>query len=210
MNTNPKISLSFTRLPDGPFEDFADTIHADLYSVSAFSTAPITAVDLQARITAFNVAKIAQATGGKETTVIKNQRREELTEVLKQLAYYVQMACNGDLAVLLSSGFKATSRNRTPAALPKTMVLRITQTHSGVALVTAKAERGAKSYVVEAAEMDENGLVGPYGPPVFQSSSRKIPVAGLTPGKVYLFRVRVVGGSGETSEWSDSVTQRML
>jgi hypothetical protein len=142
--------------------------------------------------------------------VIKDQRRAELTAVLKQLAYYVQMACAGDLAVLLSSGFKATSRNRTPSAMPKATVLRISQDHSGVALVTAKAERGGRSYVVEAAEMDENGVVGPYGAPVFQSSSRKIPVAGLTPGKVYLFRVRVVGGSGETSEWSESVTQRML
>lgn len=210
MNTNPKVSLAFTRLPDGGFEDFAETIHADLYAVSAFSTAPITAADLQTKITAFKTAKIAQATGGKETTVIKNQRREELAELLKQLAYYEQMACAGDLAVLLSSGFKAASRNRTPTAMPKATVLRIAQGHSGVALVTAKAERGAKTYVVEAAEMDENGVVGPYGPPVFQSSSRKIPVAGLTPGKVYLFRVRVVGGSGETSEWSDSVTQRML
>jgi hypothetical protein len=186
------------------------TIHADLYSVSGFSTAPVTAADLQTAITAFSTAKIAQATGGQETMVIKDQRRAELAELLKQLAYYVQMACNGDLAVLLSSGFKAASRNRTPSALPKATVLRISQDHSGVALVTAKVERGARTYVVEAAEMDENGLVGPYGPPVFQSSSRKIPMAGLTPGKVYLFRVRVVGGSGETSEWSDSVTQRML
>jgi hypothetical protein len=64
MNTNPKVSLGFTRLPDGAFEDFAETIHADLYSVSAFSTAPITAADLQTKITAFSAAKIAQATGG--------------------------------------------------------------------------------------------------------------------------------------------------
>lgn len=210
MNTDPKISLAFLRLPDDPFENFAETIHADLYSVSAFSTAPVTAADLQTGITAFSTALIAQATGGKETTVIKNQRRAELAELLKQLAYYVQMACQGDLAVLLSSGFKANSRNRTPSVLPKALVQRIAQTHSGVALVTAKAVRGARSYVVEAAEIDENGVVGPYGPPVFQSSSRKIPMAGLTPGKVYLFRVRVVGGSGETSEWSDSVTQRVM
>ncbi len=192
------------------FGDFAKTVHTDLYAQSVYAGAPVTAADLQTSITAFTNAKIAQATGGTLATATKNQCRADLTDQLRDLGYYVQVACQNDLAVLLSSGFKAVSRNRTPSALPKAMVERIATGHSGQALVTAKAERNARTYEVMAAEVDESGALGPYGPPVLRSSSRKIPVDGLTAGRMYVFRVRVIGSNGDVSDWSDPVAQRVL
>lgn len=210
MNTIIKVSLKFGTLPDGEFGDFAATVHTELYSHSVFAGAPVTAADLQTGVTAFRAAKTAQAVGGKLATAAKNERRKELLVMLKKLAYYVQITCDNDLPTLLSSGFLAQNRNHTPVSLPKAMVQRITQTHSGVALVTAKAERGARTYEVVAAEVDENGALGPYGMPVIRTSSRKIPVDGLTPGKQYVFRVRCIGGKSETSAWSDPVAQRVI
>lgn len=210
MNKTVKVSLAFRKLPDAAYGDFAATVHTNLYSHSVFSAAPVTEADLQAAITAFRTAKTAQATGGKEATAAKNQRREELQVKLKDLAYYVQIACANDLEVLLSSGFDATKSNRVPSVVTKAVVERITQIHTGVALVTAKAERGARSYEAQAAEILDDGTLGPYGPPVQQSSSRKIPVANLTPGKMYVFRARVYGTKGDISDWSDAVSQRVM
>jgi len=210
MKTNVKISFAFRRLPDNSLTAMAVRVHTDLYSKSAYANAPVTAADLQAAITAFSNAKTAQATGGKLATAEKNQRREELIDLLNKLAYFVQLACDNDLPTLLSSGFEAVKRDPSPATITKTSVLSITQTHSGVALVTVKAERYARSYEVIAAEIDENGTLGPYGTPVPRSTSRKIPVPGLTPGKMYVFRVRVIGGKGEISEWSDPLAQRVV
>jgi hypothetical protein len=155
-------------------------------------------------------AKVAQATGGKEATAAKNQRREELQVMLKDLAYFVQIACGNDLEVLLSSGFQATKGSRTPSSVTTPTVLRIAYGLTGEALVTVKAEHSAKTYEVQAAEVSEDGMHGPYGTSVLQSSSRKIPVQGLAPGKVYAFRVRVIGSKGEVSNWSAPVEQRML
>lgn len=210
MNTSVKVSLKFTRLPDGDFGNFGKTILAEFYDQSDFANPPVPQADLLAGITAFENSVVAQANGGKLATAEKKQCRKELVAMLKELAYFVQLKCKDDLVILLSSGFLAQNRNHTPTVLAKAVVERITQTHSGVALVTAKAERGAKTYEVQAAEIDENGALGPYGPSVLRSSSRKIPVAGLTAGKKYVFRVRVIGGKGDTSEWSDTLAQRVM
>lgn len=210
MKTNIKLSYAFRKLPDNSLTALAVRVHTMLYAQSVYAGAPVTAADLQAIITAFSNAKTAQADGGKLATAEKNQRREELLDLLNKLAYFVQLACDNDLVVLLESGFDAVKREPSPTTVTKTSVLNITQTHSGVALVTVKAERNSKTYEVQAAEIDENGALGPYGPSVLRSSSRKIPVAGLTAGKMYVFRVRVIGAKGDTSEWSDSLAQRVM
>ena len=38
------------------------------------------------------------------------------------------------------------------------------------------------------------------------TNSRSIPIGGLTPGKVYSFRVRAIGGSTGSGDWSDPVS----
>ena len=210
MNAIVKVSFRFREMSDAVLEDFANSVHTHLYAQSAYANPPVTAADLQAGITAFSNAKTAQANGGKLATAEKNQRRADLLELLEKLALFVQIQSNNDLPTLLSSGFEAVKREPSPSTVTKPTILRITQNHPGVALVTAKAERNAYVYEVQAAEVDENGALGPYGPVVSRTSSRNIPVADLTPGKMYVFRVRVISIRGEASAWSDSLSQRVM
>jgi hypothetical protein len=44
----------------------------------------------------------------------------------------------------------------------------------------------------------------------FYSQARRMAVNGLTPGTVYQFRVRALGGSTGTSDWSPTVSQMSL
>ena len=210
MQLKVRVSLSYGRLPDNSLITFARNVHELIYAQSVFAGAPVTATDLQAGITGFSDAKVAQPNGGKLATAEKNQRRADLLELLEKLALFVQIQSNNDLPTLLSSGFEAVKREPSPSTVTKPTILRITQNHPGVALVTAKAERNAYVYEVQAAEVDENGALGPYGPVVSRTSSRNIPVADLTPGKMYVFRVRVISTRGEASAWSDSLSQRVM
>jgi len=210
MTTAIKVSLKFATLPKGELGNFGKTILAELYDQSDFANPPVLAVDLQAGITAYENSIVAAANGGKLERAEMKECRKALLAMLKELAYFVQLKCKDSMVILLSSGFEAQSRNRTPASLAKGMIARIAQTHSTVALVTAKVDRGARSYEVQAAEIDDDGVLGPYGMPVIRTSSRKIPVEGLTPGKQYVFRVRSIGGKGEISAWSDPVAQRVV
>jgi hypothetical protein len=51
---------------------------------------------------------------------VKNDSRRTLLGSLRQLASYVQINCNNDMAALLSSGFQAmsTKREQTPLDQP--------------------------------------------------------------------------------------------
>lgn len=208
MKTTQRVSLAFTKLQDDVLITFATTVHSELYAMSEYSAPPVSPSDLMAAITAFSGAKVAQASGGKVATAEKNLRREELLTLLKKLAYYVQVACENDLVLLLSSGFEAVSTNQTRTVLPKPSLVRIVSGMSGQALVTATADRNARGYEVIVAEIDENGTAGPFRPAVTRTSSRNIPIADLTPGKLYAYQGRAIGGATDFSDWSDVVVQR--
>lgn len=62
----------------------------------------------------FATALANAADGGITLTAIKNDKRAALVALLRDLANYVQVACNGDLTVLLSSGFPIQKPQRNP------------------------------------------------------------------------------------------------
>jgi xanthine/CO dehydrogenase XdhC/CoxF family maturation factor len=209
MNTTKyRVSLGYANLNDNSLLTFATTVHSQLYVQAAYPTPPVTAVSLLAGITALRDAKVAQVNGGKAATAVKNQCREALADLLRQLAFYVQLACGNDLAVLLDSGFEPVSTNRTQTQLVKPVIVRINPGLSGEALVTVTADANARSFEVRVAEVDDQNVPGPFRPPVIRTGSRNMSVEELVPGKLCVFQVRAVGGLTGFSDWSDAVVQR--
>src|SRR5581483_2397528 len=91
-----------------------------------YPTPSPTLADVSAKSTAFSDAMAAAAGGGVQLTAEKNARRAELAASLRLLASYAQTACNGDLAVLLSSGFPIQKPQRQPiGVLPAPSDLRV-------------------------------------------------------------------------------------
>src|SRR5712672_1220078 len=71
-------------------------------------------------------AKMAAAeTGGIADTAARNNSRQTLIGHLRQVAAYVQIACNNDMALVLSSGFQAQSTNRASTPLEQSQSLSI-------------------------------------------------------------------------------------
>ncbi len=210
MNMKSKVSLSFGKVPDSQLTDFAGTVLENLYARAVYDSPPVPDADLRAAIAAFKESKVAQADGGRRTTVVKNQRRAELLGLLRKLACYVELTCDGDLAILLSSGYQAKSENRARTPLEKALLLRVVHGHSGQALVTTKAQPNVRTWEVIVVELDEDGKPGPHHKTALSTSSRNIPVDGLTPGKLHSFQARALGGSTGYSDWSNALIQRAL
>ena len=159
-------------------------------------------------INEFTAAKVAQAEGGKAATATKNSCRLALTDALRDLAFYVQLACGNNLTTLLDSGFEVSSTNRAQTMLAKPVITRIQAQFSGEAMVTVAPISNARCFELRVAELGDDNLPGPFREAVVSPSARNMRIGELVPGRLCVFQVRAVGGSAGHSEWSDAVVQR--
>jgi hypothetical protein len=198
-----RASLSFARGTDYKVEEAAAAVLENLYGNPAFPSPPIDEAEFSALLQDFQNAMAAMAQGGTAATAEKNNKRRLLVAKLKELAFHVTVKSENNLAILLSSGFTAISLNRTPEPLVAPIIRTIRYGSSGQLIITVSAVRNARGYQMQMAEVNGN-ITGPWQEPVFYNSSRNMRVNGLTPGKIYAFRVRAVGGSTRESDWSAS------
>jgi hypothetical protein len=195
-------------MPDDPLITFARGVLTLLYGAAGFTNIPVTAVILEGGIDGFATSKAAQSSGGKAATAEKNNKRADLVKQLKELAFYVQVTSDNNLAMLLSTGFEAVSNNRAQSPLSKPSVLRVVAGMSGAALVTLSSDKDSRGSEVRVAELDENGTPGPYRAVVSSTSSRNILIMDLVAGHLYAYQGRNFGGATTFSEWSDVLVQR--
>jgi len=166
-----------------------------------FPTPKVPLADLTAAQTAFETAMAACPQGGTQATVIKNNARDALTDLLRQQAVYVQGIAFDDLAMLLSSGFQANSTSRTQTELDTPVVLSVDNGDSTQLMVYLQPVDNAKSYEVQTSTgTNQWQHAGTF------TSTRNLVVGNLTPGTVYNIRARAVGGSTGYSGWSDPVS----
>lgn len=160
-----------------------------------------------AQITAFNDA-ITEANTAQQAaqtkTAEKLGQRSLMEQALTQRGNYVETTSGGDEAKILSAGFDVRSAPTPPAA--PTVPANLTATmgdHEGEIDLQWAPPKGAKSYIVECST---------YAVPrtwqqvkIVTRSSLTVP--DLTPGEVYAFRIKAIGGGGE-SDWSDEAVER--
>ena len=155
-------------------------------------------------LTAFQTALVAQRTGTPSDTARKNDLRTALMETCRRLANAVEAKCNGDLSILLSSGFDAR-KEPTPAGRlqkPDNFQVTVTGLPGSVKVSVGKVE-GATLYMFQYA-------LGPVTDTTqwqtINSTTRNKIIDKLEPGKLYAFRVGAGGGDPEVV-YSDVVTR---
>jgi len=144
--------------------------------------------------TDFDNARAATVDAGESATAAKNNYRGILLEGLRDDALYVEITAKNDLAVLLSSGYKAASTNRASAPLQQVEIILVSSPASGQLKVRPKSQPNVRSFI---GRIKPQG--GEYGPTVSFAGSRDIIFGALVAGLKYTLQLAAIGGSNRQS-----------
>jgi hypothetical protein len=105
-----------------------------------------------------------------------------------------------DPATIIATNFSLMSKNQTPAELgvPRIPVVKYGPTTK--LLLTFKRVTNARGFEIE---VSLDGIT--WVRSVFSTRTRGVAVGDLTPGKVYYFRVRTMGGKNNHGAWTSPV-----
>lgn len=208
--TQLRVLLNFASATDHALEERATAVHGGLYGNPAYPSPPVTQTALLTAITNFSTSIATAEMGGPADTAAKNNLREILIGLLRQLATYVQENHGNNLATLLSSGFEAASTNTTSIPLETPSIKDIINGISGQLILRVEPVENARGYNVRYALIGPNGAPGPFIGPVYFKSTRRMEINDLTPGGNYVFEVCALGGSTGQSDWSNPVSRMSL
>ena len=202
MKKNIRVALWFATYSDNDLNSFAILVIACLKSNALFPNLPVTIAALQALQVAFQASITAAAQGGTKDTAAKNEARDALISVLRQIAAYVQsLTPTLTLSQVLSSGYDVVSGGGTPGPLAQPAITLDNSTSTQLAVYLNAAVSGAKAYQLQYSTGTGAWLEAGIFP-----NTRGILIHNLTPGTVYSVRVRAVGGSTQYSPWSNAIS----
>ena len=202
---NLKVALGFTRLSDGDLSGFTSNVITCMTGNASFAKPPVALADLAKLQATFDTAVAAALDGGTALTAAKNAARDALVAALRKMAAYSQIAADGDMALLLTSGFSANSTARVRTKLGVPLIQSVDNEGTTKLMVRLQAVPNAKSYEVRAI----NGATTPAAS-VISTQARRIVVGNLTPGTTYNLSARAIGGSEGSSEWCDPVSHMAI
>lgn len=193
-----KVSLGYNQYPDSVLDELTTAIVTAMTGNAAFPAPTMPLATISARQTVFRTALAAASNGGTQLTAKKNQARQSLLDGLDANAMYVQALARYDLAMLLSSGYQATSTNRAQTQLPAPVILSLDNDVSTQLVLRLSPITNAYCY-----EVQISTGTGAWQPAGSYTAARKIILTSLTPGTVYSVQSRAIGGSTGYSDWSD-------
>lgn len=166
-------------------------------------------VEISDACDALEAAEITVTTnGGKQDYIIRNQRLEELKELIKELAGYVQAVSQGDEEKISSAAFETRKLPEPSGVLPAPGNLRVRiTTLPGELSLRWGGVADRRIYQVQINNGDP--LVEENWTLLLMLSKNFHTATGLTSHKAYSFRVCAVGAEG-VGPWSDIATAKPL
>lgn len=202
---NIRTSLAFAQLPDAELGSFGENVGVGMADNPFYAIPRVAPASIISAVDTFRTDLAAAAGGGKLATARKNASRAALILLLRQEAAYVQSIAVDNLTMLLSSGFQATSTNRTRIVLPQVVVKSVLNPQSGSFRIVVLPVSTSRGY-----ELRYKNGTGDYLSGGISTSSRDIPLPSLTPGSTYTVQVRAIGGLTGYSDWSDPITRMAM
>ena len=173
------------------------TDNADIYDDPSPSLATV-----QAALDSFVLATAAAADGGPSATLAKKNARKVLTGLVRDLASYVQVACKGNRASLVLSGFPTHKPVREPVGQLQKPKCPVVKHGPQLGNITARV-KPVKGAIVYHWRITAN-LPGAV-PVIVQDTAATHVFTGLTAGVCYTVDVYVLGTAGPT-DWSGAAS----
>lgn len=182
----------FDKLSDDAFSTKTDYVISKMTENPNFPDATSRVTKLKTAKSEFDTARIAAQDGGTAKTNEKKKKRKVVQKALKDLALYVQLNCNEDVAIMLTSGFDGRS-DGTPTpdpGAPENFKVEAGK-NSGTVDLSVDSFTNAKVYVFDYA------LVVDGAEPAWKTvvGEKEHTIRDLIPGKKYMFRAAIKGSN---------------
>lgn len=196
------ILIDFSKYSDDELSTESKHILDKMTGNTNFPDATPTPAQLKTAHDEFVTSNAACADGGKNTVLVKNQRRTALESTLRLLGLYVQAHCNNDLNIALSSGFKTKKEGERYTVLDKPQNFTVkTGPMPGSIKLSVDTVKGASIYLYEWTQVPVTAQTVWE----FELGKTSMLIKNLVQGKEYAFRVAGKGAPNE-KVFSDTVT----
>ncbi len=205
--TTFKVLIGFSRYSGPDLTVKTDSIIDHMTGNANFPTPQPTIIQLTAAGSDFKVALAAADSGSKTDTANKNQKREVLENILRDLGLYVQLNGKNEETILLSSGYDLQKSKTHIGTLAKPENVKVTPgDNKGAVKIALKTVVGADSYIFEYTALP---IIDATIWKIKTSTKANVQISDLTSGKEYAFRVAGVGSDSELV-YSDVVNSFVL
>lgn len=145
-----KINKSFSSLTEPELDLKAQTIVTAMTGNANFPPPVPQLQTMSAASTAYSAALIAAKNGGKSEVAFKNEKRIELEASLSNLADYVSLTSNGNVAIIASSSFSIAKERQPSPPLVKPEIIKVTDgVNAGELTVTISRVPAARLYTYQ-------------------------------------------------------------
>lgn len=172
-----------------------------------FPTPRHSMADMVTKATAYDKWLGKVINGSKEDTYYKNESRKEIETMLKEQAEYVQTTSDGNVGMMLSSGFEVSKERESygPLPAPTNLTAKPGANKGSMELACDKVD-GAHFYEFLYTQFPVTAQ-SIWTKEV--SSCTKILIIDLERGKQYAFKA-AAGGADASRNWSDEINSFIL
>jgi hypothetical protein len=172
-----------------------------------FTTPPVDLTVFKSNLDSLATLNTEAKDGSKKVIAQKNKQQAVVIKQLRMLGRYVEVTCNGEMAIFKSSGFQPKSTTKTPPQpLPVPVIRKVKHgPTTGQLVVQVKGDRKASSHELRFSAVINGAAPSSWVTQQFGSVKPPVVISNLTPGTVYAVQVRALGPLGFTN-WSDSDT----
>jgi hypothetical protein len=198
-----RTNRKYNKLSDTELSRFVGGTIIGFTGSTTLTDPPVAPAELTLQKTAFDTAIVNASRAGSLATSIKDAARAVIVSSLDKNASYVDINCQEDLTILLSSGYEAVSTNRSRQVLAAPVIIGVENGQAGQLRlrVTGDSNRRAIQGRIKPVGSAE------FGPVITFQGSRSIVFDALSAGVSYVMQLIGLGGSTGQSDWSESVTK---
>lgn len=198
INQIARVALGFARTNAGKLIEFVRNIITLMTGNANYTTPSPTLATVATAVDQFESLVQEASNGDRIAIAARNASRAGLLSLVRQLASYVQGQCKGDLAILVTSGFKAIKQKSTSVIPVVPTNPRLTPgPNTGALTFRFGRGRNVSNFSIQLAD-DADGPWTDWG----LSGKTRVLLDGLTPLRTKWARARANGAAG-SSDWTE-------